>query len=119
MSNLLGNLPAQLFSPFKLFYLIFAVFLYKKGGCYDCCDWLLFFIISALFLVGEIWHNDYYRIILNRKAEKKNQYSEIELKIIEIELEKSKIEFKKVEIELKIREIDLEREKNKSKQLYE
>lgn len=109
MSNLLGNLPAQLFSPFKLFYLVFAIFLYKRGGCYNCCDWLLFIFISIFFLVGEIWHNDYCRIILNRKAEEKSKYPEIELKISETELQKTKIELKKAKIELKKAGIELEK----------
>jgi hypothetical protein len=65
-----GGLKAEMFSPAKMVYAayILAVLLGKLQT-----DWLGFCIISAVFLIVEVFHNDYLRILLNAKAQAKGQ----------------------------------------------
>ena len=68
----IGDLPATLFSPAKLVYLGFLVLV---GLHRISLRPSVYVIVSLLFIVVEIWHNDYYRIVLNGKAEaKKKRY---------------------------------------------
>lgn len=45
MSNSLGNLPAQLFSPFKMFYIAYVRLMYFKV---EEINWLQFAFISLI-----------------------------------------------------------------------
>ncbi len=65
MSNLLGDLPEKLFSPFKMFYMAYIILAYFKVGNVDWCQ---FAFVSFIFLMGEILHNDFFRIKLNHWA---------------------------------------------------
>jgi hypothetical protein len=62
------GLPAQLFSPAKMIYIayILGIWWNKLSVSY-----LSFWLISILFLAVEIGHNDYFRLLLNRRAESK------------------------------------------------
>jgi hypothetical protein len=84
MKFMLNNLPAQMFSPFKVVYISFVLLYYHEEVFFN---WCIFFIISIIFLAGEIIHNDYLRIRLNHDACKKCQCS--------FELEKIKAGLKK------------------------
>lgn len=82
-----NNLPSQLFSPAKTFYIAYIVLnIFKNSPA----DWWQFTAISLLFVIVEIGHNDYLRIILNHAACGRCQCS-VDLKKAEIELEKEKI----------------------------
>ncbi len=60
-----GDLPAQLFSPAKMFYIAYVVLsVFKK----DPANWWQFAFFSLLFIIIEIAHNDYFRIKLNHAA---------------------------------------------------
>jgi hypothetical protein len=63
-----GDLAIHLFSPAKLAYMayVLVVVLGKTG---QTTKWE-FGIVSGLFLLVQIAHDDYLRIWLNRKAEK-------------------------------------------------
>ena len=66
MAMSLGDLPATLFSPAKLVYIAYVVLLGLK--VLPAPPAWLFLVISVVFIVVEVWHNDYYRIVLNNKA---------------------------------------------------
>ena len=68
MNNLLGDLPATLFSPAKMFYIAYVILTALKIRANP--PWWEFFIVTAAFLLIEIYHNDYLRIRLNIAAEK-------------------------------------------------
>ncbi len=68
MDPLLGNLPATLFSPAKMFYIAYVVLSALK--VLPNQSWWEFFLVTVAFLVVEILHNDYLRIRLNYAAEK-------------------------------------------------
>ncbi len=59
------KLPAALFSPAKMVYIAYVLAIYFDKLTTTKWEFLL---ISLLFFAAEIWHNDYYRIRLNRKA---------------------------------------------------
>ncbi|MGA7968280.1 MAG: hypothetical protein WB983_06595 [Terriglobales bacterium] len=63
----LGDLPAALFSPAKMIYISFVVLTGLK--ILPAALWL-FFLVSAVFMIGEVAHNDWLRIRLNIAAEK-------------------------------------------------
>jgi len=63
----LGDSPAAIFSPAKMIYISFVVLTGLK--ILPAALWL-FFLVSALFLVVEIAHNDWGRIRLNNSGEK-------------------------------------------------
>lgn len=64
----LGNLPATLFSPAKMFYIAYVILSALK--VLPKQSWWEFVVVTALFLAVEIIHNDYLRIRLNFAAEK-------------------------------------------------
>lgn len=67
-----GDLPATIFSPAKLVYLGFLVL----AGLHRISPrpWV-YIVVSLLFIIVEVCHNDYLRIVLNGKAEaKKKRY---------------------------------------------
>jgi hypothetical protein len=64
----LGDLPAALFSPAKMVYISFVVLTGLKI-LPPTSPWV-FALMSALFLIIEVVHNDYLRIRLNIAAEK-------------------------------------------------
>lgn len=68
MDRLLGDLPATLFSPAKMFYIAYVIFSALK--IMPNQSWCEFFLVTVAFLLVEILHNDYLRIILNSAAEK-------------------------------------------------
>lgn len=78
------KLPPQSFSPAKIFYVSYVVLAVYKN---EPPNWWQFAFFSLLFIVVEILHNDYLRIILNHAACKKCQ--------CDYELEKMKIELAK------------------------
>jgi hypothetical protein len=61
-----SNAPATLFSPAKLVYIGYVVL--AGLDRIPVSAWQ-FIIISLAFLAVQIWHDDYYRIVLNRRAE--------------------------------------------------
>ncbi len=63
---MLENLPKELFSSFRLVYvayIIFIVFVRKEPT-----SLFEFAIVSVLLMALTIWHDDYFRIRLNKKA---------------------------------------------------
>jgi hypothetical protein len=64
----LGKLPATLFSPTKMIYIAYVVLLGMK--ILPSQSFLMFVGVSFAFWIAEIFHNDYLRIRLNRKAER-------------------------------------------------
>jgi|APSaa5957512535_1039671.scaffolds.fasta_scaffold135376_3 hypothetical protein len=68
------NWPAQLFSPAKMVYIGFIILLTQSNICY--IDFKTFIYFSIIFFIAEIFHNDYFRIILNDCAKKKSLRSE-------------------------------------------
>jgi hypothetical protein len=65
----LGTLPAAIFSPAKMIYISFVVLTGLK--ILPAPSLPVFFLVSGLFLVVEVAHNDYLRIRLNIAAEKR------------------------------------------------
>ena len=65
--NELAKLPATLFSPAKMVYIAYLILLVWKTTAASHCK---FFVVSLLFLLVEIGHNDWLRIRLNNNAEK-------------------------------------------------
>ena len=63
-----GDLPAAIFSPAKMVYIAFVILLGLK--ILPTPTLRMFFLISVLFMVCEVVHNDYLRIRLNIAAEK-------------------------------------------------
>lgn len=66
----IGNISAAIFSPAKVAYYGFLLALYffrKELGAFPTC---LFFWVTGAFLVVEIGHNDWLRIILNNCADR-------------------------------------------------
>jgi hypothetical protein len=63
-----GSLPAVIFSPAKMIYIAFIVLTGLK--ILPAPPFLLFFLVSVVFMIVEAAHNDYFRIRLNRAAEK-------------------------------------------------
>jgi hypothetical protein len=63
----LSNLPAAIFSPAKVAYISFVILSGLRVICPSLCT---FIWLTLAFLVIEIGHNDYLRIVLNRCAEK-------------------------------------------------
>lgn len=60
-----GDLPAQLFSPAKVVYIAYILaILFDKIQT----SLLQFIVASVLFLIVEILHNDWLRILLNKWA---------------------------------------------------
>jgi hypothetical protein len=68
MDSLLGDLPATLFSPAKMFYIAYVILTALRIPATQ--PWWEFFLVTLAFLFVEIWHNDYLRIRLNIAAEK-------------------------------------------------
>ncbi len=65
----LGKIPATLFSPAKMVYIAYLILLFKKPPA-TLTSWRCeFFVVSVLFLLAEIAHNDWGRIWLNNNAE--------------------------------------------------
>jgi hypothetical protein len=64
----LGDLPATLFSPTKMVYISYVVLTGLK--ILPPPNLWEFLGLSLAFLVIEIGHNDYLRIVLNRKGER-------------------------------------------------
>jgi hypothetical protein len=65
--NELAKLPATLFSPAKLVYIAYIILLIARTSTPSHCE---FFLVSTLFLIVEIGHNDWGRIRLNNSGEK-------------------------------------------------
>lgn len=63
----IGDIPAQLFSPAKMFYVAYVILVALKILQTTKIE---FFLITLLFLGLQIWHDDYWRIRLNAKAKK-------------------------------------------------
>ncbi|MCP4201644.1 MAG: hypothetical protein GY769_06885 [bacterium] len=61
----LGDLPATLFSPAKMIYIGYVLLAGLKRIETTLAAFLVF---SAIFFVVEVLHNDFLRIVLNRKA---------------------------------------------------
>lgn len=68
----LGDLPATLFSPAKTAYIGFVVL-----AALERIEVTLpmFVIVTVLFILVEVGHNDYLRIRLNAKAKEKSARS--------------------------------------------
>ena len=60
------NMPATLFSPAKIVYVGFLVLAGLER--IRPSAWV-YVLVSVLFIAVEVIHNDYIRILLNRKAE--------------------------------------------------
>jgi hypothetical protein len=69
----LGDLPAAVFSPAKIVYASFVILTGLK--ILPAPSLVVFFLISVLFFICEVAHNDYLRIKLNTAAKK---YREID-----------------------------------------
>jgi hypothetical protein len=65
----IGDLPATIFSPAKVIYISFVILAGLK--VLPAPSLWVFFLVSALFMVFEVGHNDYLRIRLNAAAEKR------------------------------------------------
>ena len=65
-----NNLPDQLFSPAKISYISYIVLSIFRETSFV---WWQFVFISLFFIVIEIGHNDYFRIILNNSANKNSK----------------------------------------------
>jgi len=62
----LGDLPAALFSPSKVVYISYVILTgLKVLPAPSICG---FVMISIIFWLAEVGHNDYLRIWLNKKA---------------------------------------------------
>lgn len=68
MDRLLGDLPATLFSPAKMFYIAYVILSALK--VLPNQSLFEFSVVTLAFLAVEIFHNDYLRIRLNIAAEK-------------------------------------------------
>lgn len=68
------NLPAALFSPAKIVFIGYLVLV--ALGRLETTKWEII-IFSLLFLVVEIFHNDYLRIKLNNLAQQKQDKQKI------------------------------------------
>jgi hypothetical protein len=64
----IGNMPAAIFSPAKIIYISFVVLTGLK--ILPAASLWFFFLVSAVFMLVEVTHNDYLRIRLNRAAER-------------------------------------------------
>jgi hypothetical protein len=64
----IGDLPAVIFSPAMMVYASFVILTGLK--VLPSPSLVVFFLISVLFIIFEIAHNDYLRIKLNIAAEK-------------------------------------------------
>lgn len=64
----IGDLPATVFSPAKMVYASFVILTGLK--ILPAPSLVVFFLISALFIICEVAHNDYLRIKFNIAAEK-------------------------------------------------
>lgn len=63
----IGDMAIHLFSPAKLFYMAYVVLVVLRGvGNTSKTE---FFLVSLLFFVLQVGHDDYLRIRLNRRAE--------------------------------------------------
>lgn len=89
----LGNLPAQLFSPFKFGLILLGTLIaldkIEIGGGENQLSICALLLITLLGILLEIGHNDYYRIILNGNAEKKFEWKQKNINS-EVVREKSK-----------------------------
>jgi hypothetical protein len=63
----IGDLPAQLFSPAKIAYIAYVVFV---GLGKLSTSLMEFLVVTVLFLMIEVFHNDFLRIWLNARAER-------------------------------------------------
>ena len=66
----LGGLSAGIFSPSKVAYYGFMLGLWFDKVKLGEHPNLVFLSVTALFLLGEVFHNDYWRIRLNARARK-------------------------------------------------
>ena len=64
----IGDLPAAIFSPAKMVYISFVILTGLK--ILPAPSLSAFFLVSVLFMVFEVAHNDYLRVRLNIAAEK-------------------------------------------------
>lgn len=64
----LSDIPLHLFSPAKTFYFAYVALVILRGVG-QTSKWE-FFIVSILFIVLQVFHDDYLRIRLNAKARK-------------------------------------------------
>ncbi len=62
------KLPTTLFSPAKIVFIGYIVLVALERLETTKCEVIIF---SVLFLVVEIFHNDYLRIVLNNSAQQK------------------------------------------------
>ena len=68
MAASIGDVAIHLFSPAKVVYLSYILFVYLRGtGSTSKCEFL---IVSVAFIVVQIGHDDYWRIRLNARARK-------------------------------------------------
>jgi len=61
-------MPAHLFSPAKLSYYAYVILVILRGA--GQTSKFEFFMVSAIFIALQIWHDDYWRIRLNARAQK-------------------------------------------------
>jgi hypothetical protein len=64
----IGDVAIHLFSPAKLVYMAYVVLAVLRGVS-NTSKWE-FFLVSALFIGAQIYHDDYWRIRLNARARK-------------------------------------------------
>ncbi len=67
----IANLPATLFSPAKMIYISFVTLTGLK--ILPAPSLGVFFVVSVLFMIFEVFHNDYLRIRLNIATEKRRE----------------------------------------------
>ena len=67
---MLENLPKELFSSFRIVFVAYILLL--LFGVIKNVDFWEFAVVSGILIVLTIIHDDYVRIILNRRAENKN-----------------------------------------------
>ena len=66
----ISNAPATLFSPAKLVYIGYVVLAALDQVVVTLVQ---FIVVSVVFLAVQIWHDDYFRIVLNQRAEAKSK----------------------------------------------
>lgn len=65
-----SNAPATLFSPAKLVYIGYVLLAALERISVSVWQ---FIVVSLVFLIVQIWHDDYYRIVLNQLAQERRR----------------------------------------------
>ncbi len=60
------DLAANLTSPLKLAFGAYVLLVYSD---HLCPPWWVHVIVGLLFVFGQVWHDDYWRIRLNHRAD--------------------------------------------------